>query len=128
LYLYLGYPDAGLEEAIINLKVPGISRHLARIVVQLVQRIRGMKLKKAPSITETIDWARTLLLLGMDEISDKLVRESLNVLLKYEDDIKKVEQSLDQLIPTVKPEEPPKVARDVQPRNDLEDGLARFNF
>ncbi|MBF7084547.1 MoxR family ATPase [Desulfallas sp. Bu1-1] len=128
LYLYLGYPDAGLEEAIINLKVPGISRHLARIVVQLVQRIRGMKLKKAPSITETIDWARTLLLLGMDEISDKLVRESLNVLLKYEDDIKKVEQSLDQLIPTVKPEEPPKVVRDVKPRNDLEDGLARFNF
>lgn len=128
LYLYLGYPDADLEEAIINLKVPGISRHLTRNVVQLIQKIRSMKLKKAPSITETIDWARTLLLLGTGEISDTLVRESLNVLLKYEDDIKKVEQSLDQLIPAGQTEPASPAVVDVQPGNGLEDRLSRFDF
>ncbi len=133
LYLYLDYPDAELEEAIITLKVPGLGGSLVRDIVNFVQRLREMKLKKAPSINESIDWARTLLLLGHDEISEELARETLNVLLKYEDDIKKVNEQVAKLIP----------ARDegaeetltgkggmqvYQPSAAHETDLSRFNF
>ena len=99
IFLYLSYPEAAIEEAIINLKVPGISRRLCSGVVNFVHELRKLKLKKAPSITESIDWARTLLLLGRNEIDADLVRDSLNVLLKYEEDITRAELKIDQIIP-----------------------------
>lgn len=92
LYLYLAYPDAAREQAILSLKVPGLSGFLAKQIVAFVQQLRKMKLKKAPSITETIDWARTLLLLGRDSLEEQLVRHTLNVLLKYEEDIREAER------------------------------------
>lgn len=87
LYLYIDYPDEELERAIINLQLPGITERLITDIVRFVQQLRRLKLKKAPSIAESLDWARTLLLLGRDSIDQGLVRETLNVLLKYEDDI-----------------------------------------
>lgn len=99
IFLYLLYPEAAVEEAIINMKIPGISQRLCSGVVNFVQELRRLRLKKAPSITESIDWARTLLLLGRNEIDAPLVRESLNVLLKYEEDIARAELKIDQLLP-----------------------------
>ncbi|MCL2337027.1 MAG: MoxR family ATPase, partial [Firmicutes bacterium] len=87
LYLYLDYPDEELERAIINLRLPGVTQRLTADIVHFVQQLRRLKLKKAPSIAESLDWARTLLLLERDSIDPELVRETLNVLLKYEDDI-----------------------------------------
>lgn len=92
LYLYLAYPDAAREQAILSLKVPGLSGFLAKQIVAFVQQLRNMKLKKAPSITETIDWARTLLLLGRCSLDEQMVRHTLNVLLKYEEDIREVDR------------------------------------
>ncbi|WP_449240269.1 AAA family ATPase [Desulfoscipio gibsoniae] len=101
LYLYLTYPDAAREQVILNLTVPGISRHLAGQIVDFVQRLRKMKIKKSPSITETIDWARTLLLLGRDRLDEQMVRHTLNVLLKYEEDIEQADRQAGGLLSSV---------------------------
>ena len=98
LYLYIDYPDEELERAVINLQVPGISDTLNDAVVRFVQQLRRLKLKKAPSITESIDWSRTLLLLSRDEIDGDLVRDTLNVLFKYEDDINRAEKEIPRLV------------------------------
>lgn len=94
LYLYLDYPDAKREEAIMNLKVPGLAQQFTKQIVHFVQRLRNMKLKKAPSITESLDWARTLLLLGRESLDESIVRDTLNVLLKFEEDIKQVQREI----------------------------------
>lgn len=101
LYLYIDYPDEELERAVLNLRVPGIPVILQEQVVDFVQRLRRLKLKKAPSITESIDWARTLLLLGREDIDAGVVRETLNVLLKYEEDIRRAEDELPELVKQV---------------------------
>ncbi len=94
LYLYIDYPGEEREKAIICLKVPGIEDAMARDIARFIQRLRKLKLKKAPSITESIDWARTLLLLNRKRIDEDLVRDTLNVLLKYEDDIRRAEDEI----------------------------------
>ncbi|AGL01500.1 AAA family ATPase [Desulfoscipio gibsoniae] len=101
LYLYLTYPDAAREETILDLKVPGLPHHLAGQITAFVQRLRKMKLKKSPSITETIDWARTLLLLGRDSLDEQMVRHTLNVLLKYEEDIEQSDRQAGSLLSSV---------------------------
>jgi MoxR-like ATPase len=98
LYLYLTYPDAAREEAILQLKVPGLSRNLAQEITSFVQNLRNKKMKKSPSIAESIDWARTLLLLGADTLDVRTVRETLNVLLKYEEDIRQADRTITTLI------------------------------
>jgi MoxR-like ATPase len=87
LYLHLGYPSVDREAEIVQLHVPELSVHLAKQIAALVAVLRGADLKKPPSISETVDWARTLLVLGAGELTDELTRQTLSVLLKYERDI-----------------------------------------
>jgi MoxR-like ATPase len=87
LYLHLGYPSVEREAEIVRLHVPELSQHLATEIAGLVGVLRGADLKKPPSISETVDWARTLLALGAGELTDELTRQTLSVLLKYERDI-----------------------------------------
>jgi len=87
LHLALDFPDAAREERIVATRVPGIDARLRRQVVSFVQQLRALELRKPPSIGETIDWARALVLLHASELGGDVVRETLNVLLKYEDDL-----------------------------------------
>jgi len=90
LYLYLDYPDLEREKAIVLARVPELPEMLADQIVRLVRSIRAMELKKAPSIAETLDWARTLLHLGVTEMDEDTARRTLTVLLKYQTDVEKV--------------------------------------
>ncbi|MEO7040359.1 MAG: MoxR family ATPase [Candidatus Elarobacter sp.] len=87
LHLSIGFPDLRLEERIVDVRVPGIGDTLRRELVAFVQQLRTLDLKKLPSVSETIDWARVLLLLNIEELNAEVVRETLNVLLKFEDDL-----------------------------------------
>jgi MoxR-like ATPase len=87
LYLHLGYPSVQREAEIVQLHVPELNAHLAAEVARLVAVLRSADLKKPPSISETVDWARTLLALGAGELTDDLTKQTLSVLLKYERDI-----------------------------------------
>ncbi|HEY2508562.1 MAG TPA: MoxR family ATPase [Streptosporangiaceae bacterium] len=87
LYLHLGYPSPEREAEIVRLHVPDLNAHLAAEVAALVAVLRGADLKKAPSISETVDWARTLVALGATGLTDEVTRQTLSVLLKYERDI-----------------------------------------
>jgi MoxR-like ATPase len=87
LHLHIGYPDANLERRIVEVRVPGVGARLLRQLVCFVQEIRGLDLKKQPSVSETIDWARVLVLLHADSLESSLVRDTLNVLLKFEEDV-----------------------------------------
>jgi MoxR-like ATPase len=94
LHLYVDFPDRAQELEIVKLKVPGVSERLAGEVVSVIQRIRKLDLKKVPSISETLDWAKALTLLNVDDLEDELVQETLSVVLKYEGDIRKAQQEL----------------------------------
>ena len=94
LHLYIDFPDRVRELEIVQLKVPGISERLATEVVGVVQRIRKLDLKKVPSISETLDWARALLLLNIESLDEQLVADTLSTILKYEGDIRKAQQEL----------------------------------
>ena len=87
LHVHLDYPAAELEGRIVDARVPGIGPRLRGQVVAFVQRVRALELKKPPSVSETLDWARALVLLGVNELEPALVHDTLNVLLKYELDI-----------------------------------------
>jgi len=95
LYLFLDYPDVQRERDIIVSRVPGISAVLAEHIARVVASLRQMDLKKAPSVSETLDWARTLVLLGRSELDDDFVRDSLHLLLKYQGDLEKARRELD---------------------------------
>jgi len=99
IHLYIDYPSFERELAIVRLKVPNINEALAEKIVKFVQSVRKMVLKKSPSISETLDWARTLVLLGVDTLDEELVMNTLNILLKYQQDIKKVEERIGGLLP-----------------------------
>lgn len=90
LYLYIAFPDAELESRIIRSRVPGIPEKLAMQLVSFIQQVRRLDLRKVPSVSETIDWARVLLLLHADELTAQFVRESLNIFLKFEEDLNAV--------------------------------------
>jgi MoxR-like ATPase len=94
LFLHLDFPDAELEQRIVRLKVPGLDAVLADSLVRVVGALREMDLRKAPSVAETIDWARTLLALGADTLDETVVRDSLGVILKHRDDIDKATRKL----------------------------------
>jgi MoxR-like ATPase len=87
LHLYIDYPTLELEQKIVSLKVPESSARLSSQVVETVQRIRTLKLKKEPSISETLDWAKALVMLGYEELNEKTAIETLNFILKYQKDI-----------------------------------------
>jgi MoxR-like ATPase len=94
LHLYIPFPDAALERRIIAARVPDISVRLRNELVAFVQELRALDLKKLPAVSETIDWARTLLLLHANTLEPEMVRNTLNVILKFQDDIEAVEAQL----------------------------------
>ena len=94
LYLHVDYPDLEREKAIVQAKVPDISANLADQIARIVRSIRQLDLKKAPSVSETLDWARTLILLGIDHVDAEQAKETLHILLKYQSDIAKAVKEL----------------------------------
>jgi len=94
LYLYVGYPSIERERDIILLRVPGVSSALAAQIAQVVRSLRAIDLKKAPSVAETLDWARTLVVLGREEIGDEETAATLHILLKYQSDIERARKEL----------------------------------
>jgi MoxR-like ATPase len=98
LHLHIDFPSAEEEVRILELKVPGIGHRLVEDIVELVQRVRKLDLKKTPSISETLDWARALMVLNADELEAELVNDTLNVILKHQGDIAKAQSELNALL------------------------------
>src|SRR2546421_10333535 len=94
LFLHVDYPELEREKEIVLTKVEGIDENLADQVARIVRSIRTLELKKAPSVSETLDWARTLVLLGIETIDAQVATETLNILLKYQTDIAKAAKEL----------------------------------
>jgi MoxR-like ATPase len=95
LYLHIDYPSLEREKDIVRVRVPEIDEALADQIARVVRSIRSLELKKAPSISETIDWARTLIYLGKPQIDPEVIGETLHVLLKYQSDIAKARKELE---------------------------------
>jgi MoxR-like ATPase len=98
LHLYIPFPDAPRENAILKARVPELSDTLRTHIVDFVQAVRQLDLKKPPAVSETIDWARTVVLLNMDVLDPEFVRNTLNVLLKFKSDNDNVEAELNRLL------------------------------
>jgi MoxR-like ATPase len=94
LFLHIDYPDVDREKEIVLTRVAGVSESLADQIVRIVRSIRNLELKKAPSVSETLDWARTLVLLGISNIDAEAAVSTLNILLKYQSDIEKAAKEL----------------------------------
>ncbi len=94
LYLHLDYPDAEREKAIVLSRVPEVAEQLAEQLVRTVRALRALELKKSPSIAETIDWAHTLVALGLDTLDEEAVRGTLGVVLKHASDHKRAAEQL----------------------------------
>jgi MoxR-like ATPase len=98
LHLHIPLPDPKLEERIVASRVPNIEQKLNQQLVAFVQALRVMDLKKSPSISETVDWARALLLLHASALDPELVKETLNIILKFEQDVAVVEPQIRELL------------------------------
>ena len=94
LFLHVDYPQMEREKEIVLAKVEGVTDALADQIARIVRSIRQLDLKKAPSVSETLDWARTLVLLGIQSIDAEKAKETLHVLLKYQTDIAKAAKEL----------------------------------
>jgi MoxR-like ATPase len=94
LYLFIDYPTVESELRIVKIKVPDLAPQLAQQAVELVQRLRKLDLKKQPSISETLDWARALVMLNAKNIDEKTLENTLTVLLKHEHDVQRAERYL----------------------------------
>ena len=94
LHLFIPFPDARTEERIVAQRLPDIPERLNRQLVHFIQALREADLKKLPSLAETLDWARVLILLNADQLEIEMVRDTLNVLLKFESDIEQTQGSL----------------------------------
>lgn len=98
LHLYIPFPDRVLENAILRSRVPNLREDLRHQLVEFVHKVRDMDLRKQPAISETIDWARALLILHADKFESSWVADTLNLLLKHEDDILQVKAELNRLM------------------------------
>ena len=94
LHLFIDFPSAPRELAILRARIPGLPEKLGQAAVAAVQKLRTLDLKKAPSIAETIDWTRALLILGADSLDPRTIGDTLNVLLKFESDIARARDQL----------------------------------
>ncbi len=94
LYLHIDYPDLERERDIVRATVPGITEELADQVARIVRSLRTLELRKAPSVSETLDWARTLVLLGVQTIDAAGAKDTLHILLKYQADIERATKEL----------------------------------
>jgi len=98
LHLYIDYPNEELERLILETKVPDASKRLVEDLVTMMHRLRQLDLKKTPSISETIDWARALLALNATDLDQELVNQTFSVILKYEGDVRKAQGELSKLL------------------------------
>ena len=98
LHLYIDFPDEATERRILQTKVPNVGEKLVEDIVELVHRIRDLDLKKRPSISETLDWARALMILNADSLETELVEDTLNIILKHQGDIEKAQKELNTLL------------------------------
>jgi len=98
LHLFIDFPPPDEELAIIRLKVPEVTERLAQTVVTAVQRIRGLELRKVPSISESLDWARSLVILNVETLDRELVEATLTMLVKHEKDLDRVKGALDKVL------------------------------
>jgi MoxR-like ATPase len=98
LHLHIGFPEQAREQRIVRARVPDVGQALLEQIVQFVDQVRNEKLRKPPSISETVDWARTLVLLHADVLEPKLVHDTLGVLLKRQSDIAEISEKLDELL------------------------------
>lgn len=94
LHLYISFPDQGLEREIVRTRVPGISERLTAQLVSFIHQVRKLDIKKLPSVSETIDWAKTLVLLHAENLDRELVRNTLNTFLKAQEDVRVTEEKL----------------------------------
>ncbi|MDH3886487.1 MAG: MoxR family ATPase [Desulfobacterales bacterium] len=102
IHLYIDYPDRDLEMRIVRLKIPRIKDRLAGQLIDAIHKIRALDLKKKPCVSETLDWAQALIALQVEDLSPEVVRDTLNVILKYQADADLVRGKLDQLIKSEK--------------------------
>ncbi len=98
LHLFLDYPDAERELAIVRSKNTGLPDALAQQLVQVVRQLRELELRKAPSISETIDWARTLAVLGVQDLTAEVLSQTANVVVKYERDLRRTTEALPRML------------------------------
>jgi len=98
LHLYISFPDAKLEAKIIASRIPDIEQNLKNELVNFVQNLRELDLKKLPSVAETIDWAKSLVLLNVKSLDTGIVRETLNVLLKFQSDIDAADSEIEGIL------------------------------
>jgi MoxR-like ATPase len=98
LHLFIDFPTPVAELEIIRLKVPEIPAELAKAVVAAVQKIRAMDLRKPPSVSESLDWARSLVILNAQTLDPELVESTLTMLVKYEKDLERVRGALDKVL------------------------------
>jgi MoxR-like ATPase len=98
VHAFLDYPSPSREVAILEMRVPGLGKDLATNLVAFVEKLRGLDLRKLPSISETLDWARALIVLGKSALDRDLAEDTLSLLLKYREDREKVEPMLGKLI------------------------------
>jgi MoxR-like ATPase len=98
LHLYIAFPDAPRENAILQARVPELDNKLRTHIVDFVQAVRQLDLKKPPAVSETIDWARAIVLLNMQVLDADFVRNTLNVLLKFKSDIDNVESEVTRIL------------------------------
>ena len=97
LHLFIPFPDPKLEQEIIRVRVPDVPEKLGRQLVSFIQQVRDLDLKKVPSVSETIDWAKVLMILNSKDLSPDVIKDTLNIFLKFEADIEVVKGSLYQL-------------------------------
>jgi len=97
LHLYIPFPDARLEQEIIRVRAPDVPDRLSAQLVAFVQQLRELDLKKVPSVSETIDWARVIMILHAQDLDPDLIRDTLNILLKSEADIAAAEAQLTEM-------------------------------
>ncbi len=122
LYIHIDYPDLEAELRVVQLKVPGLAPKLAREAVALVQRLRTLDLKKHPSVSETLDWARALVELNARQLDKATLDTTLNVLLKYESDLQRARRLLQQGDRPDRPERPDRPDRPDRPRGGYRGG------
>jgi MoxR-like ATPase len=98
IHLYIDYPDRDLEMRIVRLKIPQIKDQLAGQLIDAIHKIRALDLKKKPCVSESLDWAQALIALQIEDLSPQVVRDTLNVILKYQADADLVGEKLEQII------------------------------
>jgi MoxR-like ATPase len=98
IHLYIDYPERDLELKIVKLKIPQIEERLSEQLIDTIRKIRGLDLKKKPCISETLDWAHSLIALQVEELSAEIVTDTLNVICKYRTDVEQVRGKIEKLV------------------------------